>query len=114
MKRISNDKILGIVIVCIFATLLFEVFSLVTNSETITIQGEVVNAETHLNDGGGVEYITLYFSDGQSYNVTVFEEYTDFTVNSEIILELFKGKGFLLPEFEHWRVQRIIKVPKVE
>ena len=82
-------------------------YSDAVNDEELTIEGKIISVE-YL---GRSDYymhgdtMKLFFDDGQSYVVEVYEN-TDFTVNSKFIIRLFKDE----PD-ENWVIEKMYKVP---
>jgi hypothetical protein len=80
----------------------------ISETEAVVIEDELVNVSTILEDDGQrIKYIVLQFNDGSEYKVKPYME-LDLTVNSKLILQLYRHTYI---ETDIWYVDRVVKVP---
>jgi len=105
---------IGIGIIIVIATVgIILAALLILTTEYTTIEGEVTDVETILNDDGSIKYLLVTLNDDESYKIggkTGFDGDMDFTVNSQLIIELTKD----IYSNDVWTVKAIIKAPSGE
>ena len=108
--------IIGVIVLLCFSTYMMVLTGLMIESSQdktyIVIEDEIIDTSTVLNKDGSLDYITVTFSDGESYDIQPSKE-TDLTVNSRLIIELFRFNNKDYFDTDVWHIKSIIKVPDV-
>lgn len=110
MEKVNKRIMCVFIFMGIMATILL---AGILTIERSTYIGKVVNTDIILNDDGSVNYMILHFEDGTDLDIFLPQQSTDFTVHSQIIIEIRKNPEWLFPQ-EHYTVTKIIKVPDGE
>ena len=75
----------------------------------VSIEGEITDYEIYDN------YMILEFNDKESYRVGRTSGFTDFTVNSKLVVKLASYSWWLLPNTNNeWRIISILKMPDID
>lgn len=107
----------GLTAIAVFVTfLIVAVVSIavidIVNTESIVVQGSIVETEHYSKVLGGMSSykylnVSIMTDNGiEKYTIHLTKDYYDFTMHSEIILEMSKG-GMK----DYWEINRMIKVP---
>jgi len=110
MEKIDK-QIIGIFIFMIIVVTVL--LAGILTREHSTHIGKVIDTDIILNDDGSVSYMILHFEDGTDLDIFSPQQSTDFTLHSQIIIEVRKNPEWLFPQ-EHYTVIKIIKVPDDE
>ena len=123
MKERTSNILFMIGVIVFFAGLIsipiFLVGNITVGYETryIVVEGEITDVEYVMKDNGKIDYLVVTFDNGETYKVRTVERYTDFTVNSKLIIELSNGykRTWFWEEFEPiddiYSISDMVKVP---
>ena len=108
----KGENIVGVCIIILILCFFVGTFIQISLShERVTIQGKVINAEYNEE----YEYLEVTFdSHNETYRINKFgyDANVDFTVNSKLIIKLYKNDIWFLPNVHDlWAVREVIKVP---
>jgi len=87
--------------------LLYLIFNV--SNEYILIDGNDV-IEYEIIDGNTI----IIYTEDENYTVELFDEIIDFTVNSNMTIELTRESVFGNPFYDCYFINRIIKLPDIE
>lgn len=107
MKKENRGVILiiGILLLIIIAMLGMVLFGM--SNEYILIDGDDI-VKYEIVDGNTI----IIYTENETYEVELFDDVVDFTVNSNITIELVRGCIFGESVYGY-RINRIIKIPDV-
>ena len=106
-EKINKETILGIIIIVALCTLLC-VLAFGGRTDYIIINGDDV-IEYEIIDGNTI----IIHTEDEQYRVNFFDVVIDFTVNSNITIELSKTYFWNNPTSDGYWLNRIIKLPDV-
>ena len=105
---LKGDKIGTIIIIsAVLATVIvLGIFFFGDSYDYVLIDGDDV-IEYEIVDGDTI----IIHTEDEQYRVKLFDEVVDFTVNSNIHIELMRELILGNPVYDYYRINRIIKVP---
>lgn len=98
-------------LICMPILAVADIIYMFNTTDVMTETGQIVSVTPHLGSQGGIEYLTVLFGNGRSYDV-VSGAGVDFTMHSSVIVELVRPHH-LLPWMNDgfWRINVFYKVP---
>lgn len=98
-------------LICMPILAVADIIYMFNTTDVMTETGQIVSVTPHLNSDGGIDFLTVLFGNGHSYDVRASYD-VDFTMHSSVIVEL-SYYHHLLPFFgdEFWHIGSFYKVP---
>lgn len=99
------------ILIITVSMLSIDLIQLILSHEDKVIEGKIIETDYNIDK----DYLEVAFDNGESYRLSFYYDsyYTDLTVNSKLILKIYKESSFLNPNFDNvWNIDQIIKVPE--
>jgi len=97
-------------LVCVIIFAIGEMVHVAYFGEDVIIEGKVTDVELRED---GIIIVTFNNNSDEIYyieQIGLFGKELDFTVNSKIIVKLYRDDYFLFPDPEYWHIDKIIKI----
>jgi len=103
------DDLIAIIVLIAMIVFIVNFVQFELSREETTIEGEITDYEIF------DDYMILEFNENESYRVSRASGFTDFTVNSKLIVKFVSYSWWLLPNTNNeWHITSILKMPDID